>query len=238
MERDWPATQLEQGRSLEQIGAEVGRDASTVGYWVKKHGLVAAHARKHAARGGVNPDELGRLVASGASFRTIAAEMDVSPTTIRHWVHKLGLETRRMKRLRQGSCHGPGASDVVSMRCPRHGPTEFRRRRTGYRCGRCATEAVSRWRRRVKETLVAEAGGRCALCGYDRHIGALHFHHLEPASKAFSVGATGVTRSLAKARVEAAKCVLLCSNCHAEVEGGIVRLPDGADAPVRLDDPG
>ena len=36
--------------------------------------------------------------------------------------------------------------------------------------------------------------------------------------------ARGVTRSLAAARAEAAKCVLLCANCHAEVEAGVKRL--------------
>lgn len=33
---------LEDGLSLEQIGGLVNRHASTVGYWLKKHGLVAA----------------------------------------------------------------------------------------------------------------------------------------------------------------------------------------------------
>jgi hypothetical protein len=34
-----------------------------------------------------------------------------------------------------------------------------------------------------------------------------------------------VTRALDAARAEARKCVLLCSNCHAEVEAGAVQLP-------------
>jgi hypothetical protein len=33
-----------------------------------------------------------------------------------------------------------------------------------------------------------------------------------------------VARSIARARDEAGKCVLLCANCHAEVEAGLVRL--------------
>jgi hypothetical protein len=86
-------------------------------------------------------------------------------------------------------------------------------------------EAVARRRRRVKEALVAEAGGRCLLCGYDRCIGALAFHHLDPGSKEFGLAAGGLARSLSKSRAEAAKCVLLCSNCHAEVEAGISPLP-------------
>jgi len=34
----------------------------------------------------------------------------------------------------------------------------------------------------------------------------------------------GVTRSLARAKAEAEKCVLLCANCHAEVESGVRSL--------------
>ena len=77
----------------------------------------------------------------------------------------------------------------------------------------------------MKEILVAEAGGRCAVCGYDRHVGALQFHHRESSSKMFGLAARGATRSLDAARAEAEKCVLLCSNCHAEVEAAMVKLP-------------
>jgi hypothetical protein len=35
----------------------------------------------------------------------------------------------------------------------------------------------------------------------------------------------GVTRSLERARHEAKKCILLCGNCHAEVEAGLRTVP-------------
>jgi ribosomal protein L30E len=35
----------------------------------------------------------------------------------------------------------------------------------------------------------------------------------------------GAARSIAAARAEMAKCVLLCANCHAEVEQGLVESP-------------
>jgi hypothetical protein len=84
--------------------------------------------------------------------------------------------------------------------------------------------AVSERRRRIEAMLVAEAGGRCRLCGYDRYPGALHFHHLDPHAKAFGIGGTGTTPSLAKLRQEATKCVLLCANCHAEVAAGVAQI--------------
>ena len=76
----------------------------------------------------------------------------------------------------------------------------------------------------MKQLLVEEAGGRCGLCGYDRYVGALQFHHVDPAEKSFQLGQSGLTRSIDAMREEAAKCVLLCSNCHAEVEGGVAKL--------------
>jgi hypothetical protein len=78
---------------------------------------------------------------------------------------------------------------------------------------------VIRRRRKVKQLLVGELGGRCRLCGYDRCSAALEFHHLDPSEKEFGVASRGA-RSIARLRAEASKCILLCSNCHAEVESG------------------
>ena len=60
-------------------------------------------------------------------------------------------------------------------------------------------------------------------------LGALQFHHLDPATKAFEVSRQGITRSLQRLRLEAQKCVLLCANCHAMVEAGLLTLPVPAD---------
>jgi hypothetical protein len=111
--------------------------------------------------------------------------------------------------------------------CSVHGEAEFvQRGDTGtWRCVPCRAEAVTDRRRRVKAILVEEAGGRCATCGYDRCMAALQFHHVDPKTKHFSLGRKGVARSLERARAEARKCVLLCANCHAEVEAGVLGLP-------------
>jgi hypothetical protein len=103
------------------------------------------------------------------------------------------------------------------------------------RCSKCNVEAVERRRRKVKQILIVEAGGECVVCGYSRHPAALQFHHLDPSTKSFGLGVRGITRSLASLRAEAAKCVLLCANCHAEVEVGAAELPVKfpASVPVR-----
>jgi hypothetical protein len=77
----------------------------------------------------------------------------------------------------------------------------------------------------MKALLVEEAGGCCVICGYDRNIRALQFHHVDPALKRLSLSGQGVTYSIETLRAEARKCVLLCANCHAEVEASAAELP-------------
>ncbi len=214
---------LRDGLSLEKIGELTGRHASTVSYWVKRHGLAAVHRDRHAPKGGVDRKTLGSLVEEGLTTREIALRLGFSQSTVRHWLRRHELRTRRARTRDPGGVRGvdPGRK---SMDCNRHGVTAFWLDNRGiYRCLRCRSEAVARRRRRLKEILVSEAGGRCSICGYDRYIGALQFHHREGTEKEFGVSERGLTRSLDAVRAEAAKCVLLCANCHSEVEGGIVK---------------
>ena len=118
---------------------------------------------------------------------------------------------------------------VELRRCPTHGITEFAFYSAGHgtrrwRCKRCVGEGVTRRKQRVKRTLVAEAGGCCAVCGYDRCIINLGFHHVDPAAKLFSLN-MGTTKALATYREEMRKCVLVCANCHGEIEAGLIPSP-------------
>ena len=83
---------------------------------------------------------------------------------------------------------------------------------------------MTRRHQKVKRILVAEAGGACAVCGYKRTVVNLHFHHVDPTQKSFSVN-MGRGKSIEAFRNEAAKCVLVCANCHGEIEAGIVPSP-------------
>ena len=229
---------LGQGLSLAEIGRRFDLHESTVGYWVKKHGLRAANRDRHAGRGGIAREALEALVESGLSIAQIAAQVDRSKATVRHWVRQYDLKTyAQQRRFGEGSTRAAKAAGkaTVMRTCRRHGVTAFWLEGRGdYRCKRCRMERVSQRRRKMKLLLVAEAGGRCALCGYDRCVGALHFHHVDPSSKRFHLSMQGATRSLAAARAEMEKCTLLCANCHAEVESGLVTLPAADMAPSNV----
>lgn len=215
---------LRQGLSLDRIGELTGRHASTVGYWMKRHGLAAVNRDRHAPKGGIDKETLAALVDRGFTTREVAERLGLSQSTVRHWLRRHGLRTWRARR---ADSHGVRGVDAPRQRreCRRHGVTDFWLDNRGiYRCLRCRSEAVARRRRRLKEILVSEAGGRCNVCGYDRYIGALQFHHRDSETKKFGVGERGLTRSLEVLRTEVAKCVLLCANCHSEVEGGIVNI--------------
>lgn len=169
--------------------------------------------------GEIDEIALRRLVADGKSCRQIAAELDRSPSNVSYWLGQFGLRTSESVRRRQDDV---AAGTRRLGDCRLHGEVEFvARSEGGWRCVRCRAEQVVRARQRRKEQLVLEAGGRCAMCGYDRCVAALAFHHLDPASKSFTIAQGGVARSLARMREEASKCVLLCANCHAEVEHGV-----------------
>lgn len=220
---------LGQGLSLAEIGRRFDLHESTVGYWVEKHGLRAANRQKHAARGGLTRERLEPLVEQGRTIAEIADLVDRSKATVRHWLTRYGLRTTGYAGRRSGDrvqAAKQGGLRSATLDCRRHGATDFVIDGGGvYRCRRCRSEAVSRRRRKVKATLVEEAGGCCRVCGYDRNMRALHFHHLDPSHKRLAINAKGVALALDTLRAEARKCVLLCSNCHAEVEDGVTSIP-------------
>jgi len=218
---------LARGLSLEAIGELVGQHPSTVRYWMQKFGLTPRGAVRHSPKGGLKREELEPLVEAGLTIEQIAQEVGVSDSTARKWLQRHGLRTRGAKRRQVRASMLRSGRNEVQLECRKHGLTRFVTigSEARLRCAKCQAEAVSRRRRKVKEILVSEAGGKCLLCGYSKYSAALHFHHLDPSTKSFGLGVRGITRSIARLRKEALKCVLLCANCHAEVEAGLAELP-------------
>jgi 5-methylcytosine-specific restriction endonuclease McrA len=102
----------------------------------------------------------------------------------------------------------------------------------GCRCSTCTTarrEYARGWRERkrkrartysrayhlrVKELVAELKGTTCLDCGNDFPPRQLHFHHLDPATRSFTL-AHAPWHSYDAVRKEAAKCVVLCQSCHA-----------------------
>jgi hypothetical protein len=160
-----------------------------------------------------------RPTAQRDSRREATSRERRSIATVRYWLRRWDVPRSAVHRRTPADV--TAAPRIAIMHCGRHGNTDFvLEGRGSYRCKRCRQAQVSAWRRRVKALLVEEAGGHCCICGYGACVAALQFHHLDPATKRFGLSNRGLGRALAELRAEAAKCVLLCANCHAEVEVG------------------
>ena len=64
----------------------------------------------------------------------------------------------------------------------------------------------------------------CSICGASYPPYVMDFHHVDPASKEIAIGKK-VTWKLDKLLREIEKCVLLCANCHRQVEHGDLEVP-------------
>lgn len=106
-----------------------------------------------------------------------------------------------------------------------------------YHCNDQVKEYFKIRRRKNRKSFIIktkiDAGGKCSICGYDKCLQALHFHHTNPENKikyrnkkGMQIGVTMISvhfnQSLALEEMK--KCILLCANCHTEVENGITIL--------------
>jgi transposase-like protein len=181
---------LDEGMSLDRIAARLGVHHSTVANWLRRHGLRAVNSERFTPKGSIPREELEPLVAQGLTMREMGEKLGRGISSVRDALAKHGLETERAARAQL-----PPDSRLkqIERTCPKHGLTRYVKDRPHgyYRCVRCRSERVVERRRRVKEILVAEAGGGCVICGYDRFVGALEFHHIDPATKEFGASRSG-----------------------------------------------
>lgn len=86
-------------------------------------------------------------------------------------------------------------------------------------------KAVATRRRKLKIKAIETMGGACMICGYNKHPSILDFHHIDPKTKAFGISSGGFSRSWVSIENEIKKCILVCANCHREIEAGLTILP-------------
>lgn len=71
-----------------------------------------------------------------------------------------------------------------------------------------------------KQLIVNALGGGCMICGYNKLISNLCFHHLRDKKIALTIVAfnTPVENLLDEIK----KCILICHNCHGEVHASMI----------------
>ncbi len=85
------------------------------------------------------------------------------------------------------------------------------------------SERVIKWRKNKKIKLVEYKGGKCEICGYNKCIEALEFHHRNPEEKEFHISHKNV-KNIEIYFKEVDKCILVCANCHREIHAGIIEI--------------
>ena len=83
-------------------------------------------------------------------------------------------------------------------------------------CKKCTNKDKYSLLKRRKIEIIQKFGNKCSICGYNKNISALEFHHIDPNEKEFHLG-NAKTTNLDKLLLEMDKCVLVCANCHREL---------------------
>ena len=92
----------------------------------------------------------------------------------------------------------------------------------GHRKTICNSCIVMNKQKKNKQKAVEYKGGKCEICGYNKCIEALEFHHL--GDKLEKPSYAIMKRSWDFAKKELDKCKMLCSNCHKEEHVEIIKL--------------
>ena len=112
-------------------------------------------------------------------------------------------------------------------------PTIEERKEIDKRIRNDTKKRVVVYRQEMKIKAAEYKGGCCQYCGYNKCMGALEFHHLDPKKKDFGIAA--VTRSWENIKDELDKCILVCANCHREIHAGMIDV--SLTPPERLELP-
>ena len=143
-----------------------------------------------------------------------------SQTTVRYWLKKYDISTNYK------SFKDIGLKEYGEFRfCPKCKKDveigNFYQRRgkenSSVYCKSCTSLQTLERQRRLKQELVDYKGGSCTKCGYNKYVGALEFHHLDPTKRDFTIAHHKLTKFSDEIKKELDKCILVCANCHREI---------------------
>jgi hypothetical protein len=84
-------------------------------------------------------------------------------------------------------------------------------------CKPCNSKRIVNIAKNGKKRTVEYMGGCCSMCGYNKCIGALEFHHLDPSKKSKDYNRKFKLWNFERQKKELENCIIVCSNCHREI---------------------
>lgn len=178
----------------------------------------------------MNESDLKLMINEGMSTHQIAKKINKGQTTVRHWLKKYGLKTKPIYKSRKEIYINEFGIEFKT--CPKCNCKKELIRENFYInskgkthgwCRKCNDEISYKKQKELKQKCVDMKGGKCIFCGYNKYIGSLDFHHLNPDEKEYSISDLR-TYSVDKIKTELDKCILVCRNCHGELHGGLIKL--------------
>lgn len=173
------------------------------------------------------------LYSKGKSLRQVANELHISKASVSYWINEVGI-----------SRHKPSIEitdellEKIQQRYDELGNLAIVAKEFGISINRLERiarynkeiiaktryEIVKNRRYRIKKFLVDYKGGNCEICGYNKCLNALEFHHLNPEEKDFNISQFSKYQDMSSLKAEVNKCILVCANCHREIHAGLIKL--------------
>ena len=95
------------------------------------------------------------------------------------------------------------------------------------RCKSCYSKRIIEKTVEAKQRAVDYMGGCCSVCGYDKCIRAIEFHHLDPSLKTEDCHKRFKNWGFERQKKELENCIIVCANCHREIHSA-----DGHQMPL------
>ena len=155
----------------------------------------------------MDKSQLQLFLDKGYSTYKVAKLVGKSQTTVMYWIKKFGLAIPRL-------------TSFVCCTCGETDSKKFHNKGAGRlsltKCKACHNAYTIARFRENKRLAVKYKGGRCVVCGYDKCLGSLHFHHREPSKKDPNWH-NMKSWKFERIKKELDKCDLICANCHGEI---------------------
>lgn len=178
----------------------------------------------------VQLEELKSLYLQGWSFKDLSAKFNTSKSNISFHINKWGINRYKpveltenlQESIQKDFDNGKTIKSIAKEYHISKYRLSFIKKKNSEKLTNY--ELLKQKRYKVKEELVNYKGGKCCICGYNKYIGALEFHHLDSSTKDFGIAQNSSYKNMAALKKEVGKCVLVCANCHREIHAGLINL--------------